>query len=137
LPRWHHFVTDHRRLSIQHIVTVKTEVRDKAAIQAACQRLTLQQPEEGTFKLFSGEATGIAVRLPEWKFPVVCNTASGELRYDNYAGSWGKPEALARFLQAYAVERAKIEARRQGHSVTEQPLADGSIKLTIKLGGVA
>ena len=37
----------------------------------------------------------------------------------------------------YAVEKARIEARRQGHSVTEQPLADGSIKLTIQVGGGA
>ena len=122
---------------MSHIVTIKTEVRDKAAIQAACQRLQLQQPEEGTFKLFSGEATGIAVRLPEWRYPVVCNTTSGELRYDNYGGSWGNPARLDTFLQAYAVERAKIEARRQGHTCTEQPLADGSIKLTINVGGVA
>jgi hypothetical protein len=31
--------------------------KDKA-VQAACQQLELQQAEEGTFKLFSGQATG-------------------------------------------------------------------------------
>ena len=50
---------------------------------------------------------------------------------------WGDQRELDRFLQAYACERAKIEARRQGHTVTEQPLADGSIKLTIQLGGAS
>jgi hypothetical protein len=50
---------------------------------------------------------------------------------------WGAQQELDRFLQAYAVERTRIEARRQGHSVTEQPLADGSIKLTIHVGGGA
>jgi hypothetical protein len=45
---------------------------------------------------------------------------------------------LAEFLQAYAVERAKIEARKKGHTISEQTLADGSIKLTIQVaGGVA
>ena len=44
---------------------------------------------------------------------------------------------LDRFLQMYAVEKAKLEARRQGHSVTEQSLADGSVKLTINVGGAA
>ena len=34
-----------------------------------------------------------------------------------------------------AVEKAKIEARRKGHTVTEAPLADGSVKLTINVGG--
>ena len=50
-------------------------------------------------------------------------------------GRWGKQEELDRFLQACAAEKAKIEARRKGHSVTEQPLADGAIKLTVNVGG--
>ena len=36
-----------------------------------------------------------------------------------------------------AVEKAKIEARKRGHSVYEQALPDGSIKLTIQVGGGA
>ena len=35
------------------------------------------------------------------------------------------------FLQAYAVEMAKLEARKQGYSAYEQPLSDGSIKVTL------
>ena len=122
---------------MSHIVNIKTEVRDAAAIHAACRRLKLDQPEDGIFKLFSGEATGIAVRLPDWNYPVVCDIATGELKYDNYSGSWGEQKELDRFLQAYAVEKARIEARRKGHTVTEQPLADGSIKLTIQVNGGA
>jgi hypothetical protein len=37
----------------------------------------------------------------------------------------------------YAVERAKIEARKKGHTVTEQTLPSGEIKLTIRVGGAA
>jgi hypothetical protein len=48
---------------------------------------------------------------------------------------WGEQKHLDAFLQAYAVEKAKIEARRKGHSVTEQSLADGSIKLIVRVGG--
>jgi hypothetical protein len=36
-----------------------------------------------------------------------------------------------------AVEKARIEARKRGHSVVEQSLADGSIKLTINVGGAS
>jgi hypothetical protein len=36
-----------------------------------------------------------------------------------------------------AFEKAKIEAHKRGHCVTEQQLVDGSIKLTIQLGGAA
>ena len=48
---------------------------------------------------------------------------------------WGQHHELDRFLQAYACERAKIEARKKGHTVSEQTLADGSIKLTIQVAG--
>lgn len=51
---------------------------------------------------------------------------------------WGDQKELDRFLQMYAVEKARIEARRAGNTVTETQLADGSIKLTIQVaGGVA
>ena len=81
--------------------------------------------------------TGLAVQLPDWQYPVVAELPTGTLKYDNFDGRWGEQKHLDAFLQAYAVERAKIEARRKGHSVTEQPLADGSIKLTINVGGAA
>lgn len=119
---------------MSHIVVIETAVTDAAAIRAACRRLKIDQPEEGTFKLFSGEAAGIAVRLRDWTYPVVCNLATGELKYDNFSGSWGEQKELERFIQAYAVEKSLLEARRRGHSVTEQPLRDGSIKLTIQVG---
>jgi hypothetical protein len=68
---------------------------------------------------------------------VVVDTATGSVNYDNYGGEWGRQEHLDRLLQAYAVERAKLEARRKGYAVTEQPLADGSIRLTVQVGGAA
>jgi hypothetical protein len=75
--------------------------------------------------------------LPEWKYPVVCDLSVGQVRYDNFEGQWGDRRALDKLLQSYAVERAKIEARRRGHSVTEQVLSDGSIKLTVQVAGGA
>ena len=122
---------------MSHIVQIQTEVRDPVAVRSACDRLRLPQPTHGTFKLFSSQATGLSVELPEWRYPVVCDTANGQVRYDNYGGRWGKQEQLDRFLQAYAVEKAKVEARKKGHTVTEQPLTDGSIKLTVQVGGAA
>ena len=123
---------------MSHIVTINTEVRDAAAVCAACKRLTLPPPVQGTHRLFSGEVTGLAVELADWKYPAVCQLDTGQLQYDNYYGRWGKQKHLDSLLQMYAVEKAKIESRRRGHSVTEQPLADGSIKLTVQMnGGVA
>jgi hypothetical protein len=122
---------------LSHIVTIKTEVRDAAAIRAACQRLQLATPVFGAAKLFSGTKTGWQVQLPGWRYPVVCDITTAKIDFDNYNGHWGEQKELDRFLQAYAVEKGKIEARRQGHSCTEQTLADGSIKLTVKVGGAA
>ena len=59
----------------------------------------------------------------------------GQVKFDN--GRWGDRKELDKFLQAYAAEKVKIESRRKGHAVTESQLADGSIKLTIQVGGFA
>lgn len=122
---------------MSHIVQIQTEVRDPTAVHSACNRLRLPPPVQGTFQLFSTQATGLGVELSGWRYPVVCETANGKVRFDNYGGRWGDQVRLDEFLQSYAVERAKIEARKKGHTVTEQPLADGSIKLTVQVGGAA
>ena len=122
---------------MSHIVSIKAELRDHAAVSAACRRLDLPPPLVGTAQLFSGQATGLIVRLPDWTYPVVIDTASGQIHYDNYNGAWGDQAQLDRLLQIYAVEKTRLEARKKGHQVTEQSLADGSIRLTIRVGGGA
>jgi len=120
---------------MSHIVQVQTEVRDPVAMAAATDRLRLPRPTFGEFQLFTAKARGHAVRLPEWRYPVVFDTSTGKVEFDNYEGKWGKQSELDRFLQAYAVQKATLEARKAGHAVTEQLLTDGSIKLTVQVGG--
>lgn len=122
---------------MSHVVTVHTEVRDAVAVRAACSRLQLPEPQEGTFQLFTEEATGLAVNLSDWRYPVVCELSSGTLRYDNYEGRWGDQSRLGLFLQSYAIEKAKLDARRRGHAVAEHQLPNGSIRLTVQVGGAA
>jgi hypothetical protein len=119
---------------LSHIVEIKTQLKDAAAVRAGCNRLRLPPPVQGKHRLFSGEMTGLGVQLPDWRYVVVCDLPSGQLKYDNYNGRWGEQRHLDAFLQAYTVEKASIEARRKGHSVTESQLADGSVKLTINVG---
>jgi hypothetical protein len=119
---------------VSHIVTIATEIRDAVAIKAACQRLRLEAPVFGEAKLFSGTKTGWQVSLSGWRYPVVCDVATGKIDFDNYSGRWGKQEQLDLFLQGYAVEKCRLEARRKGHTVTESQLTDGSIKLTVQVG---
>ena len=120
---------------MSHLVTIHTKVRDPDAVAAACARLKLAPPIQGTAHLFSGEATGLIVQLPEWQYPVVIDTQNGALHYDNFEGAWGDQRQLDSLMQAYAVEKARCEARKQGHTVTEQLLQDGSIKLQITQAG--
>ena len=122
---------------MSHIVTIKAQVRDPEALRSSCRRLGLDAPVHQTVKLFSAEATGYCVQLPRWRYPVVCDTTAGTVHFDNYEGNWGEQAHLDRLIQRYAVEKSVLEARKQGHSVTEQPLADGSIKLTVHVGGAS
>lgn len=116
---------------MSHIVQIKTELRDPVAINAACKRLGLKQPTTGKFRVYSVEREGIGINLPDWHFPVVVNTTTGAVDYDNYNGNWGPQKHLDSFLQAYAVEKAIYEAQKGGYSVFEETLPDGSIKLNI------
>ena len=122
---------------MSHIVRIQTEVRDGAAVFAACRRRQLAEPVAGKHRLFSSEVEGLAVNLRDWSYPAVCKLETGEVLYDNFGGRWGEQRELDQFMQAYAVEKARIEARKRGHTVTEQSLADGSIKLTVQIGGAA
>ena len=120
---------------MSHIVTVQTRVTDTVAVTAACQRLGLAPPTQGTARLFSGETSGLLVQFPDWRYPVVIDTTSGAVRFDDYGGAWGARADFDRFLQAYAVEVVRREARKKGYSVSEQTLQDGSIKVQILQGG--
>ena len=122
---------------MSHTVQITTEIRDEQAVRAACVRLQLAAPETKTVRLFNATATGLCVQLPAWNYPVVCNLQTGQLSFDNYNGAWGRQEELNTFLQAYSVEKCRIEARKKGHRVSECKLEDGSIRVTVHVGGAA
>jgi hypothetical protein len=115
----------------QHNVTIETKVHDAAALTAACHRLGLAEPVHANVRLYSADAAGLVVTLPGWQFPVVIDIAEGSIKYDNYEGRWGNPAELGRLLQVYAVEKAKLEARKKGYCVTEQAHQDGTMVLQI------
>lgn len=119
---------------MSHIVTIETQIKDVTALRTACQRLGLPDLVWETTQLFSGEATGYCVRLPDWRYPVVCNIEQGKILFDNFRGRWGDQRELDRLLQRYAIEKTRMEAHREGHTITEQALENGSVKLTIQLG---
>ena len=117
---------------MSHIVTIKTEVRDPAAVAAACRRLGLPEPVHGTATLFERRGHRPARQAARLALP-------GRRRHGHRPGplttttrgAGATQEHLDRFLQIYAVEKAKLEARKKGHAVIEQALDDGCIKLQI------
>ena len=98
---------------MSHIVEIETEVRDPQSVARACRRLGLPEPVHGTATLFSGEATGLLVKLPDWLYPVVIDTTTGQARYDNYGGAWGDETHLHRFLQAWLPELEQLHSARR------------------------
>ena len=95
-----------------------------------------------TFLLEScGDGPRTNLRVPKMRKQIITENwargQSGLLGASYVCCFWGDQKELDRFMQAYAAEKAKIESRRRGHSVTEQTLADGSIKLTIQVNGGA
>src|ERR1700730_11901520 len=103
---------------MSHIVSIQTKVHDPAAITAACPRLHLPAPTQGTVELFSGEATGLIIQFPGWEYGAVIDPLTGTIRYDNFEGAWGDQKELNRFLQPYVVEKTKLEARKKGYTVS-------------------
>jgi hypothetical protein len=123
------------RITISHVVTIQTQIKDIEAVRSACKRLALAPPEIGTAKLYSAQSTGIIVKLKGWVYPIVIDPQAGSIAFDNYEGDWGHPKRLEEFRQAYAIAKATIEARKKGHTVVESRLANGSVKLTITTSG--
>src|SRR5271168_3646972 len=102
---------------MSHLVKVQTKLRDQAAIGLACQRLGLAAPLQGTARFYSGEATGLLVQLRGWTYPLAIDTTTGAVQYDTFEGRWGEQAKLDQFMQMYAVEKCRQEARAKGYAL--------------------
>jgi hypothetical protein len=127
------FSTSIKEKAISHIVTIKTELRDLDAIKAACKRMGLAAPVSGEHTMFAGKVKGAAVQLKDWTYPVVFDLITGQAQYDNFNGRWGDQKHMDAFVQAYAVEKCKLEARRKGYQVTERKLPNGNVTLEVRV----
>ena len=79
---------------MSHLVVIETRVHDAAALTAACRRLGLAEPVHGNVQFFSGDATGLSVKLPSWQYPIVVDTAEGSISRRN-RGPQGCPRPAA------------------------------------------
>lgn len=121
---------------MSHTVKLKTQLTCLESIKRACKRMPgVEFLGKGTFRVYSGNNSGIGIQLPGWQYPITIDIESGELAFDNYGGRWGNEEVLDGFRQAYGVEKAKLEGQNRGYSVQEETLANGDIKVTLNVGG--
>jgi len=121
---------------MSHTTTIDLQFKHEAAILAAARELNLPVPVRGTASLYQAKdknLSGLIVRLPGWKYPVIIDTATGTgtAKYDNFNGVWGKQEELNKFKQLYGVHAAQNLLRQQGKTFTRKTLTNGSIQLTI------
>ena len=122
---------------MSHTVRRKGNCKDPVALQRSAGRIKgAEFLGRGTFKQFGSQKhTGFGVNLPGYNYPVVIDEQNGDILSDTYGGRWGDPALLDTFNQGCAIEAGKMVAEAAGHTVTEQPLDDGSVKCVVKVGG--
>lgn len=103
---------------MSHTMNITLELKDHDALIAACDRLGCPLLLHGTHHLFASDEIGVGVMLQDWRYPVIVKD-NGTVAYDNYNGAWGDMSRLNELKAYYGIEKAKIEARRAGHSVYE------------------
>lgn len=114
---------------MSHIAKIKTQMKDPAMLEKACQLMKASYTAVGSAQIYSVHRSGQVINLPGWRFPIVVDPKTGELHYDNYGGSWGSMEQIDRLTQNYAKLTAMATLRKAGHRVIEQSLPDGSVRL--------
>jgi len=128
---------------MSHVSQIELKIKSLEALKAACARLRCKFMEgQKTFRAYYGEnKCSHAISIPGAKFEVGLTESEGEfsLEWDSWSsgGLVAKLGQNAGLLkQAYAVEQAKIQARRKGFSVYEKVTEDGcTIQLTMSRGG--
>lgn len=125
---------------MSHFTTIKTQIKDVAALEAACEELKLPllqnteargyagQTRRGDFVIQLSGPYDIAVnKQPDGTFGLTTDWWQGHVE-QQVGSNFGK------LLQLYGVHKATAEARKKGLSVMRQPQRNGSIKLVL-LGG--
>lgn len=142
---------------MSHVSKIKVEVRSLQALQEACKRLGFEfrqgQKTYRWFGTFMGDyplPEGIkredlgkcdhAIHVPGAAYEVgVLQQGDKFLLIYDFWRPGGLEEALGenaqKLTQAYAIEAARMEAQREGYSVYEEQLTDGSVELHIEVGG--
>lgn len=126
---------------MSHFTTIKTQIKDIAALRAACAEMGVALLENTKARGYGKNKThgDYVVRL-NGPYDIAVNrqmTGAYGLTTDWWDGHVEREAGpnFGRLLQRYGVCKAQAEARRKGYTTRRQNLNDGSIKLVI--GGVS
>ncbi len=118
------------RTNVSHITTIKTQIKDLDILRRACTRLKIGEPTRANHRMYGGQVEGWGVKLSGWNYPVVMQD-DGQVKFDNYGGSWGEQARLDELQQAYSAEACINQAEMQGYGYSESLDSDGTIHLEI------
>ena len=122
---------------MSHFTTIKTQIKDIAALRAATTELGLQLLTKATARGFISQTTKgeFVVRLAGPYDIAVNQQPDGTygLTTDWWNGHVEKEvgKDFGRLLQLYGVHKASMEARKKGYSVLRHSQPNGSIKLVL------
>jgi gamma-glutamylcyclotransferase (GGCT)/AIG2-like uncharacterized protein YtfP len=118
---------------MSHTMNIALSMNDVEALKRAARRMGCRVVENAKVQLYSSVEEGTAVYLPGWRYPAVVKD-DGSVACDTYNGQWGDEKKLNELTAYYGLEKAKLEAEKQGYSVEEVEEND-TIKLRVYCGG--
>ena len=122
---------------MSHFTTIKTQIKDMAALRVACDELGVVLVAAASARGYLGnQINGDYVIQLKGPYDIALNhqpDRSYGLTSDLWQGHVEREvgKDYGRLLQLYGVHKASREARRKGHLVRRSQHADGSIKLII------
>jgi hypothetical protein len=122
---------------MSHFTTVKTQIKDIAALRSACAELGLELRQNAQARgYYDNKTKGEYVIKLKGPYDIALNKqpdGSFGITADLWEGHVEKEvgEKYDKLLQLYGVHKATIEARKKGLSVLRRPQPSGSIKLVL------
>ena len=123
---------------MSHTATVKTELRSRQMIQRAAKAMKLEcSVGDFTQTFYQGtpQKGDVLVKLPGWSYPVLINTKTAEVHFDNFNGIWGEAARLDDLIQEYSLLTAEDELQQfvlEGWTITRQKQPNGDVQLIIE-----
>ena len=122
---------------MSHFTEIQTQIKDIAALRAACTELELEVLQNAEARGYGSNRTrgDFVIRLKGPYDAALQHQADGNYRLvaDLWRGhvenELGKD--FGRLKQLYGVHKATLEARRKGLSVRRQTLGNGTIRLAL------